>query len=104
SIARAFCDELIRNGTTKALVFCTVFSESVDALFEEAARRNLRIIDGKVLMDRNAPAALLDTPRSSYDESKALIAKWHGRGRAHYAITPRFAPTSSPEQLELAGA
>ncbi len=104
SIARAFCDELIRNGTTTALVFCTVFPESVDALFEEAARRNLRLIAGKVLMDRNAPAALLDTPQSSYDESKALIAKWHGRGRAHYAITPRFAPTSSPEQLELAGA
>ena len=104
AMARAFCDELIRNGTTTAMVFCTVFPSSVDALFEEAARRNLRIIAGKVLMDRHAPAALLDTPRSSYDDSKALIAKWHGRGRARYAITPRFAPTSSPEQLELAGA
>ncbi len=104
AMARAFCDELIRNGTTTALVFCTVFPESADALFEEAARRNLRIIAGKVLMDRNAPAALLDTPRSSYDQSKALISKWHGRGRASYAITPRFAPTSTAEQLELAGA
>lgn len=103
-IARAFCDELIRNGTTTALVFCAVFPESVDALFEEAARRNLRVIAGKVLMDRNAPAGLLDTAQSGYDQSKALIAKWHGRGRAHYAITPRFAPTSTPEQLELAGA
>jgi guanine deaminase len=104
AIARAFCDELIRNGTTTALVFCTVSPESVDAVFEEAARRNLRIIAGKVLMDRNAPKELLDTPEDSYHLSKALIAKWHGRGRAHYAITPRFAPTSSPEQLELAGA
>ena len=104
AMARAFCDELMRNGTTTALVFCTVFPESVDALFEEAARRHLRLIAGKVLMDRNAPAELLDTPRSSYDQSKALIKKWHGRGRASYAITPRFAPTSSPEQLELAGA
>jgi guanine deaminase len=103
-MAQAFCDELERNGTTTALVFCAVFPASVDALFEEAARRNLRVIAGKVLMDRNAPAALLDTPQSAYDESKALIAKWHGRGRALYAITPRFAPTSSPEQLELAGA
>ncbi len=104
AMARAFCDELVRNGTTTALVFCTVFPESVDALFEEAARRNLRLIAGKVLMDRNAPAELVDTPQSSYDQSKALIKKWHGRGRAHYAITPRFAPTSTPEQLELAGA
>lgn len=103
AMARAFCDELVRNGTTTALVFCTVFPDSVDALFEEAARRNLRLIAGKVLMDRHAPAELLDTPQSSYDESKALIKKWHGRGRAGYAITPRFAPTSSPEQLELAG-
>jgi guanine deaminase len=104
AMARAFCDEMIRNGTTTALVFCTVFPESVDALFEEAARRNLRLIAGKVLMDRHAPRALLDTARSSYDDSKTLIARWHGRGRARYAITPRFAPTSSPEQLELAGA
>jgi guanine deaminase len=101
--ARVFCDELVRNGTTTALVFCSVHAESVDALFEEAERRNLRIIAGKVLMDRNAPAALLDTARSGYDQSKALIAKWHGRGRALYAITPRFAVASTPEQLELAG-
>lgn len=103
-MARAFCDQLVSNGTTTALVFCAVFPESVDALFEEAARRNLRLIAGKTLMDRNAPAALLDTAQSAYDQSKALIARWHDRGRAHYAITPRFAPTSSPEQLELAGA
>lgn len=99
-----FCHELLRNGTTTAMVFCAVYPESVDALFEQAARHNMRLIAGKVLMDRNAPAALLDTPQTGYDDSKALIKKWHRRGRALYAITPRFAPTSSPEQLELAGA
>jgi guanine deaminase len=104
NVAKVFCDELIRNGTTTALVFCATFPQSVDALFEEAARRNLRLIAGKVLMDRNAPQALLDTPQQAYDHSKALIAKWHGKGRALYAITPRFAITSTPEQLEIAGA
>jgi guanine deaminase len=101
--ARIFCDELVRNGTTTALVFCSVHAGSVDALFEEAERRNLRLIAGKVLMDREAPTALTDTARSGYDQSKALIGKWHGRGRCLYAITPRFAVTSTPEQLELAG-
>jgi guanine deaminase len=101
--ARLFCDELLRNGTTTALVFCSVHAGSVDALFAEALARNLRLIAGKVLMDRNAPAPLTDTPRSGYDQSKALIRKWHGRGRCLYAITPRFAATSSPAQLELAG-
>src|SRR5262245_56951085 len=93
--ARVFCDELIRHGTTTALVFCSVHPGSVDALFAEAARRNLRLIAGKVLMDRNAPAALTDTAQSGYDQSKALIGKWHGHGRALYAITPRFAATST---------
>jgi guanine deaminase len=102
--AWVFCDQLLRNGTTTALVFCSVHAGSVEALFAEAEARNLRLIAGKVLMDRNAPAALTDTPRSGYDESKALIGKWHGRGRCLYAITPRFAATSTPEQLELAGA
>src|ERR1700704_1020063 len=87
--ARVFCDELVRNGTTTALVFCSVHAGSVDALFAEAERRNLRLIAGKVLMDRNAPAALLDTARPGYDDSKTLIKKWHGRGRCLYAITPR---------------
>ncbi len=104
TVARVFCDQLLRNGTTSAMVFCAVFPQSVDALFEEASARNLRIIAGKVLMDRNAPAALLDTAKSGYDDSKALIARWHGRGRNLYAITPRFAPSSTRAQLELAGA
>ena len=101
--ARVFCDELVRQGTTTALVFCSVHAGSVDALFAEAERHNLRLIAGKVLMDRNAPAALTDTARSGYDQSKVLIDKWHGRGRCLYAVTPRYAGSSTPEQLELAG-
>jgi guanine deaminase len=103
STASVFCDELIRHGTTTALVFCSVHAGSVDALFAEAEKRNLRLIAGKVLMDRNAPAELTDTVQSGYDQSKELIARWHGRGRCLYAITPRFAGTSTPEQLEMAG-
>lgn len=102
-IAKFFVNELLKNGTTTALVFCTVHPESVDALFEAAAQHQMRLIAGKVMMDRHAPEALCDTADSSYDDSKALIEKWHGQGRALYAITPRFAPTSTPEQLERAG-
>ncbi|MFC9156660.1 guanine deaminase [Streptomyces bauhiniae] len=102
-VASSFCDELVRNGTTTALTFCAVHPQSVDALFEEATRRNLRLAAGKVLMDRNAPDGLLDTASSGYEDSKALLEKWHGNGRNLYAITPRFAPTSTPEQLEAAG-
>ena len=102
-IASLFLDELLKNGTTTALVFATVHPQSVDAFFEEASRRNLRMIAGKVLMDRNAPDFLTDTPESAYEESKKLIQKWHNNGRLLYAITPRFAITSSDEQLRLAG-
>lgn len=103
-VARTYLGENLRNGITTAAVYGTVFPTSVDVLFEESERLGLRTIAGKVLMDRNAPASLLDTPQRGYDESKALIARWHDRGRSLYAITPRFAVTSSPEQLELAGA
>ncbi|MEA9357437.1 guanine deaminase [Bacteriovorax sp. PP10] len=103
-IAKVFVQESLRAGTTTSAVFCTVHPHSVDAIFEEAQKLNLRMVAGKVLMDRNAPAALTDTAQSAYDDSKALIKKWHGKGRLSYAVTPRFAPTSSPEQLELAGA
>jgi guanine deaminase len=103
SVAEVFLTELLRNGTTSALVFGTVHPESVDAFFEAAEQRNLRMISGKVMMDRNAPDYLTDTPESSYHDSKALIERWHGKGRLHYAVTPRFAPTSSHEQLTLAG-
>jgi guanine deaminase len=103
-VAKVFVQESLRAGTTTSAVFCTVHPHSVDAIFEEAQKINLRMVAGKVLMDRNAPAALTDTAQSAYDDSKALIKKWHGKGRLSYAVTPRFAPTSSPEQLELAGA
>lgn len=102
-VAEFFLDELLRNGTTTALVFGTVHPESVDALFEAAEMRNVRLIAGKVLMDRNCPSYLQDTPETGYADSKALIEKWHGRGRLSYAVTPRFAPTSSREQLAKAG-
>lgn len=102
-IAAFFLDELLKNGTTTALVFGTVFPQSVDAFFEEASQRNLRMIAGKVMMDRHAPNYLQDTPESSYQETKQLIQKWHKNGRLLYAVTPRFAITSSPEQLQVAG-
>jgi guanine deaminase len=102
-VANAFVDELLRNGTTTALVFGTVHAHSADAIFEAAEARNMRLIAGKVLMDSNCPEELRDTPDSGYAESKALIERWHGKGRLGYAITPRFALTSSPEQLAAAG-
>lgn len=98
-----FLRELLRNGTTTALVFGSVHKESVDAFFEQALKLNLRMIAGKVLMDRCAPDYLLDTVESGYRDSKELIERWHGKGRLSYAVTPRFAPTSSPEQLKRAG-
>jgi len=103
-IAGRFFDELIRHGTTTAAAYCTIHPTSVDAFFGEAAKRDMLMVGGKVMMDRNAPEALRDTPQSGYDESKALLEKWHGQGRAHYAITPRFAITSTHEQMEMAEA
>jgi guanine deaminase len=103
AVAEVFLDELLRNGTTTALVFCTVHEVSVTAFFEAAARRGLRMIAGKVLMDRNCPADLRDSAQEGERSSRALIERWHGQGRLHYAITPRFAPTSSEAQLESAG-
>ena len=103
-VASRYLDENLRNGITTAAVFGTVHPASVDALFDESVRRGLRMIGGKVLMDRNAPANLLDTAQRGYDESKALIARWHGRERLAYAITPRFAATSTPDQLDACGA
>ncbi|TWX53694.1 guanine deaminase [Colwellia hornerae] len=102
-ISEFFLNQLLTNGTTTALVFGTVHAESVNAFFEVALAKNLRMIAGKVMMDRNAPDYLLDTAQSSYQQSKQLIEDWHGKGRLQYAITPRFAPTSSDEQLSLAG-
>lgn len=101
--ASFFLDELLRNGTTTALVFGTVHPGSVDAFFSQAAARRLRMICGKVMMDRHAPDYLLDTADSSFHQSQSLIDKWHAKERLGYAVTPRFAPTSSVEQLTLAG-
>ena len=103
-IASLFFDELVRHGTTTAAAYCSVHPQSVDAFFSEAAKRDMLMVGGKVMMDRNAPPGLLDTPKSGYDDTKAGIAKWHGKGRAHYAITPRFAITSTHEQMAMAEA
>jgi guanine deaminase len=104
AIARFFLDELLRNGTTTAVVYCTVHPESAEAFFTESERRNTRMIAGKLLMDRNAPATLTDTAERGYADSKKLLQTWHGRGRQLYAVSPRFALTSSEAQLEAAGA
>ena len=101
--AKLFLDLLVANGTTTAAVYCTVHPESADAFFAESTSRNLRMIAGKILMDRNAPDSVLDIAQSGYDDTKALIEKWHGNGRNLYAVTPRFAPTSTPAQLEACG-
>ena len=102
-VANVFLDELLRNGTTTALVFGTVHPQSVDAFFQAAQQRGLRMIAGKVMMDRHAPDALCDNAEQSYHDSKVLIERWHGVDRLQYAVTPRFAPTSTPQQLEKAG-
>ncbi|MAY61587.1 MAG: guanine deaminase [Rhizobiales bacterium] len=102
--ADLFFDELLRHGTTTASAFCSVHTTSADAFFEAACQRKLMMIGGKVMMDRNAPGKLTDTPEKSYEDTKKVISRWHGRGRALVAITPRFAITSTPEQLEMAQA
>ncbi len=101
-IAVLFFDELVRHGTTTAAAYCSVHRASAEAFFAESLRRGMCMVAGKVMMDRNAPEGLCDTPQSAYDDTKALISDWHGRDRNHVAITPRFAITSSPEELEAA--
>ena len=103
-VAAFFLSELMRCGTTTACVYCTVHPGSVEALFTEAQRRGMRLLAGKVMMDRGAPTALLDTPERGFLESEALLRRWHGRDRLGYVVSPRFAPTSSEAQLEAAGA
>lgn len=104
AVAEDYLDLLIANGITSAATFCTVHAESVDALFAAAAKRGMAMTAGKVMMDRNAPDGLMDTAQTGYDQSRALIERWHDVGRAAYAISPRFAPTSTPAQLEAAAA
>jgi guanine deaminase len=103
-IATHFYDELLRHGTTTAVAYCSVHKTSADAFFAEAMRRDMCMIGGKVMMDRHAPQGLLDTPEMGYDETRQVIADWHGKGRNHVAITPRFAITSTPAQMKAAQA
>jgi guanine deaminase len=102
-VAELFLDELVRNGTTTAMVFCTVHRASVDAFFQSAAARNMRMVAGKILMDRNSPDYLRDSVATGEQDSRELIEKWHGHERLSYAITPRSAITSSEAQLRSAG-
>ena len=101
--ATRFLDALLAHGTTAAVVFPTVHAHSAHALFEAAQQRGMRLIAGKVMMDREAPAALCDDAPSSVRDSEALVQRWHGQGRNSYAVTVRFAVTSTPEQLAGAG-
>ena len=103
-IANTYLDLNLSNGITTACAYCTIHPESVDAYFQASQARGLRMLGGKVMMDRNAPDTLRDTAQSGYDDSKALLQKWHGVDRLSYTITPRFAPTSTPAQLEATGA
>jgi guanine deaminase len=103
-VAGRTLDLALAHGTTTLTSFCTIHPQSVDAFFEAAAAHNMAVIAGKTCMDRNAPDNLTDTAKTAYDNSKALLEKWHGRGRAQYAITPRFSPTSTPDQLAALGA
>ena len=103
-VANRYLDLLVSNGTTTVCSYCTIHPESVEAFFAAAEARGMRVLAGKTCMDRNAPEGLRDTAQSAYDDSKRLLERWHGRGRAGYVITPRFAPTSTPEQLSALGA
>jgi len=102
-VAGVFLDELQRNGVTTALTFCTSHPHSVDALMEESRSRGLRMIAGKVLQDRHSPDGVRDETEQSLLDTEALIRRWHGHGRLGYAITPRFAPSSTDAQLRGAG-
>lgn len=102
-IAGSYFDLVTASGTTTTVSYCTIHPESVDAYFTAAQKRGLRVLGGKTCMDRNAPETLQDTPQSAYDDSKALLNRWHGQDRLSYVITPRFAPTSTPDQLAALG-
>ena len=103
-IANRYLDLALAHGTTSMCSYGTVHPASVDAFFNAAQSRGLRAYAGKTCMDRNAPDGLRDTPQAAYDDSKALLEKWHGVDRLSYVITPRFSPTSTPEQLAALGA
>ncbi len=101
--ARFFFDEIFRNGTTTAVAYGSVHREAIEIFFAESERRGAMTFAGKTMMDRNAPPDLCDTPETGYRDTTAVVKAWHGRGRQRVVITPRFAITSTPEQLEAAG-
>ncbi|SPF78305.1 guanine deaminase [Pseudoprimorskyibacter insulae] len=103
-VADRYLDLTLANGTTTVCSYCTIHPQSVDAFFSAAIARGLRAYAGKTCMDRNAPDGLRDSPQSAYDDSKALLERWHGQDRLEYVITPRFSPTSTPDQLNALGA
>ena len=103
-VATRYFDLALAHGTTSMCSYATIHPASVDAFFDQAQARGLRAFAGKTCMDRNAPEGLRDTAQSAYDDSKALLTKWHGKDRLSYVITPRFSPTSTPEQLAAMGA
>ncbi|NRA98797.1 MAG: guanine deaminase [Rhodobacteraceae bacterium] len=103
-IANRYLDLIVANGTTTVASYATIHPQSVTALFEAAEARGMRLLAGKTCMDRNAPDTLRDTAQTAYDDSKALLEHWHDRGRLKYVITPRFSPTSTPDQLSALGA
>ena len=103
-IANRYLDLALAHGTTSMCTYATIHPASVDAFFSAAQMRGMRAFAGKTCMDRNAPEGLRDTAKSAYDDSKALLQKWHGVDRLSYVITPRFSPTSTPEQLQAMGA
>lgn len=103
-IAGRYFDLILSCGTTSVASYCTIHPGSVEAFFSAAADRGMRVWGGKTCMDRNAPEGLRDTAQSAYDDSKRLLERWHGKGRASYVITPRFSPTSTPEQLDALAA
>ena len=103
-IAGRYLDLVLARGTTTVCSYATIHPESVDAIFTAAQARGMRVFAGKTCMDRNAPNGLRDTPQTAYDDSKRLLQKWHGVDRLSYVITPRFSPTSTPEQLAAMGA
>lgn len=102
-MAELFVQQLLSNGTTSAMVFSSVHPTAAECLFRVAEKYQMKLIIGKVCMDRNCPDELRDTADTAKLDSAQLIEKWHGRGRAHYAITPRFAPTSSHAQMYALG-
>ncbi len=104
AVAGRYLDLTLSHGTTSLCSYCTIHPVSVDAIFEAAQARGQRVWAGKTCMDRNAPDGLRDTAHSAYDDSRALLARWHGVDRLSYVVTPRFTPTSTPDQLEALGA